>query len=134
MHARAQEGWEGLLVKQARSPYRTGKRSPEWRKLKLEQVDDFIVCGFTEPQGSRARFGALVLGQRVGDDPADPLVYVGDVGTGFTNQEIDWLWRILEPLTTEAPVARRCAARAGAACALGGAAARRAGALHRNDR
>ena len=104
LHARAQhEGWEGLLVKQARSPYRTGKRSPEWRKLKLEKVDDFLVCGFTEPQGSRARFGALVLGQRVDDDPAGPLVYVGDVGTGFTNQEIDRLWRILEPLSAEGP-------------------------------
>ena len=38
MHGREREGWEGLLVKQARSPYRTGKRSPEWRKLKLEKV------------------------------------------------------------------------------------------------
>jgi bifunctional non-homologous end joining protein LigD len=63
LHARAvKDGWEGLLVKQARSPYRTGKRSAEWRKLKLQQVDDFVVCGYTEPQGTRARFGALVLG------------------------------------------------------------------------
>lgn len=104
LHARAQaEGWEGLLVKVARSPYRTGKRSPEWRKLKLDKTDDFIVCGVTEPQGTRARFGALVLGQRAGDDPADPLVYAGDVGTGFTGQEIDRLWAILEPLRTEHP-------------------------------
>jgi bifunctional non-homologous end joining protein LigD len=101
LHARArQEGWEGLLVKQARSPYRTGRRSPEWRKLKFEKVDDFLVCGYTEPQGSRARFGALVLGRHAdGDDGA--LTYVGDVGTGFTHHEIERLWRILEPFSTD---------------------------------
>ena len=44
-----------------------------------------------------------MLGQRAGDEPDDPLVYVGDVGTGFTGQEIDRLWRILEPLLTEHP-------------------------------
>jgi bifunctional non-homologous end joining protein LigD len=106
LHARAQrEGWEGLLVKQARSPYRTGKRSPEWRKLKLENVDDFVVCGYTLPQGTRARFGALVLGGRVSDQPDAPLAYVGDVGTGFTGDEIERLWAILEPLsTTRSPV------------------------------
>jgi len=99
-HERAlREGWEGLLVKQARSPYRTGRRSPEWRKLKLEQVDDFVVCGYTEPQGSRARFGALVLGQRAAGDEGD-LRYVGDVGTGFTGDEIERLWTILQPLST----------------------------------
>jgi bifunctional non-homologous end joining protein LigD len=99
-HERAlREGWEGLLVKQARSPYRTGKRSPEWRKLKIEQVDDFVVCGYTQPQGSRARFGALVLGQRASGDEGD-LQYVGDVGTGFTQDEIERLWTILQPLST----------------------------------
>jgi bifunctional non-homologous end joining protein LigD len=104
LHARAQlEGWEGLLVKQARSPYRAGKRSPEWRKLKLEKVDDFLVCGYTEPQGTRARFGALVLGRRVNEDDDGTLVYAGDVGTGFTQQEIERLWAMLEPLSTDEP-------------------------------
>jgi bifunctional non-homologous end joining protein LigD len=101
LHERAgREGWEGLLVKQARSPYRTGRRSPEWRKLKIDKTDDFVVCGYTIPQGTRARFGALVLGQRVSDDEGAPLQYVGDVGTGFSGEEIERLWRILEPLTT----------------------------------
>jgi len=101
LKARAErEGWEGLLVKQARSPYRTGKRSPEWRKLKIEKSDDFVVCGYTIPQGTRARFGALVLGERTRDEADAPLRYVGDVGTGFSGDEIERLWRILEPLTT----------------------------------
>lgn len=99
------EGWEGLLVKVARSPYRTGRRSPEWRKLKLQNVDDFIVCGYTSPQGTRARFGALVLGAvaengwhgtRKGSTRR--LEYAGDVGTGFTHQELERLWTLLEPL------------------------------------
>ena len=101
LKARAErDGWEGLLVKQARSPYRTGKRSPEWRKLKIEKSDDFVVCGYTIPQGTRARFGALVLGERTRDEADAPLRYVGDVGTGFSGDEIERLWRILEPLTT----------------------------------
>jgi len=95
------EGWEGLLVKQARSPYRAGKRSAEWRKLKIENTDDFVVCGYTLPQGTRARFGALVLGQPAGDEPDAPLGYVGDVGTGFTGEELERLWSILEPLSTD---------------------------------
>ncbi len=99
------EGWEGLLVKVARSPYRTGRRSPEWRKLKLQNVDDFIVCGYTSPQGTRARFGALVLGAVAENGPHGTrktstrrLEYAGDVGTGFTHQEIQRLWTLLEPL------------------------------------
>ena len=55
-------GWEGLVVKDARSPYRPGRRSREWRKLKLVKRQEFVVGGFTEPRGSRARFGALLVG------------------------------------------------------------------------
>ena len=86
LHARAKaQGWEGLLVKQARSPYRSGRRSPEWRKLKLQHVDEFVVCGYTEPQGTRARFGALILG-----------VYprlVTDVTAGSVGHLVD-TWRL----------------------------------------
>ena len=106
------EGWEGLLVKQARAPYRAGRRSPEWRKLKIQQVDDFVVCGYTDPQGTRARFGALVLGERVEPDRDDEvrasgLVYVGEVGTGFTQQEIERLWaRLTAAATSASPFAQ----------------------------
>ncbi len=92
------EGWEGLLVKHARSVYRDGRRSPEWRKLKLQQQDEFIIGGWTEPKGARSYFGSLILGQY---DQARRLVHAGDVGTGFSAAELQKLWKLLQPLATE---------------------------------
>ena len=57
------EQWEGLLVKHARSVYRDGRRSPEWLKLKITKQDEFVVGGWTEPKGTRTRFGSLILGR-----------------------------------------------------------------------
>src|SRR5688500_13771838 len=77
LYARAKkEGWEGLLVKGAQSPYRDGKRSPEWRKLKITNEDEFVVGGWTEPKGARNHFGSLILGTY---DEANRLVHAGDV-------------------------------------------------------
>ena len=96
--ARAQqEGWEGLLVKSARSVYRTGKRSPEWLKLKLQKQDEFVIGGWTAPQGTRVHFGALMLGTPT---PAGPLQYAGDVGTGFSGAELDRLMVLLARVET----------------------------------
>ena len=50
-------GWEGLVVKDAGSPYRPGRRSPEWRKFKLVKRDTFVIGGFTEPRGARIGSG-----------------------------------------------------------------------------
>lgn len=93
------EGWEGLIVKHAQSPYRDGRRSAEWRKLKIVNESEFVIGGWTEPSGMRTRFGALILGVY---DPKSPeaLRYVGDVGTGFSGRELDRLWKLLEPLKT----------------------------------
>jgi bifunctional non-homologous end joining protein LigD len=91
------EGWEGLLVKLARAPYRAGKRSPEWLKLKLHKQDEFVIGGWTAPQGARAHFGALVLGAR-GESGA--LEYAGDVGTGFTEAELTRLMGLLKRIET----------------------------------
>ena len=60
--ARKKEGWEGLIVKEARSPYQSGRRSPSWRKLKLHHEQEFVVGGWTEPRNTRQYFGALLLG------------------------------------------------------------------------
>jgi bifunctional non-homologous end joining protein LigD len=88
------EGWEGLLVKHARSVYRDGRRSPEWQKLKITQQDEFVVGGWTEPKGARAYFGSLILGRY---DESGRLVHAGDVGTGFGGAELERLWKLLEP-------------------------------------
>ncbi|WP_136417936.1 DNA ligase D [Herbaspirillum sp. ST 5-3] len=69
---------EGLIGKRADSPY-TGKRSADWIKLKCRQRQEFVIGGYTEPQGSRKFFGALLLG--VYED--GELRYAGRVGTGF---------------------------------------------------
>ena len=96
--ARAQqEGWEGLLVKLARAPYRSGKRSSEWMKLKLLKQDEFVIGGWTAPQGTRGHFGALILGAK-GD--SGELEYVGDVGTGFTDAELERLMGLLKRIET----------------------------------
>ena len=51
-------------------PIAPGKRSPEWRKLKIQQQDEFVVAGWTEPRGTRTRFGALILGAHDADGDA----------------------------------------------------------------
>ena len=63
LHARAKaEGWEGLIAKEAQSPYHSGRRSPAWRKLKIRHEQEFVVGGWTEPRQTRQHFGALLLG------------------------------------------------------------------------
>jgi bifunctional non-homologous end joining protein LigD len=98
-------GWEGLVVKDAMSPYRPGRRSREWRKMKLARSDSFVVGGFTEPRGARQRFGALLLGAAL---PDGRLRYVGHVGGGFSDADLDRLARLLAPLEIKAcPFANR---------------------------
>ena len=99
LYARADaEGWEGLVVKRLAGPYRDGKRTPEWQKLKIQLQDEFVVGGWTDPKGARAHFGALILGVPQKDGA---LRYVGDVGTGFTNAELDRLKGLLDHLATD---------------------------------
>lgn len=91
------EQWEGLMVKLARSPYRTAKRSPEWLKYKLNKQDEFVVCGWTDPGGTRAYFGSLILGAR----GKDGLTYAGEVGTGFSGAELERVMKLLKKLATD---------------------------------
>lgn len=76
-HARA-EGWEGVIAKRLDSPYEH-KRSKHWLKMKCELAQEFVVGGFTDPQGGRVGLGALLVGYYEGDD----LVFAGKVGTGL---------------------------------------------------
>jgi bifunctional non-homologous end joining protein LigD len=113
LHARAQaEGWEGLIAKDARSPYDTGRRSAAWRKLKLLHDQEFVVGGWTEPRQTRQHFGALLLGVYARDSrlPTDDsrLMYVGHSGTGFNDAELARVWRLLKAReASESPFSTR---------------------------
>jgi bifunctional non-homologous end joining protein LigD len=92
-------GWEGLIAKRASSKYLSGKRSPDWVKLKIQHAQEFVIGGWTEPRGGRANFGALLLGVY---DEKRRFVYVGHVGTGFTESELNRLMESLRGLETRA--------------------------------
>jgi bifunctional non-homologous end joining protein LigD len=111
LHDRAQqEGWEGLIVKDASSPYQSGRRSPAWRKLKLVQQQEFVIGGWTDPRQTRQHFGALLLGvhepgQQSGSGRRDGrLTYVGHTGTGFDQKELERVSKLLKAReTAESP-------------------------------
>jgi bifunctional non-homologous end joining protein LigD len=74
------EGWEGVIAKRLGSTYEH-RRSREWLKMKCELSADFVVGGFTDPQGKRVGLGALLVGHYKGED----FVFAGKIGTGFDN-------------------------------------------------
>ena len=74
---------EGILAKRADAPYRGG-RFPDWLKIRVDQTDDFVVAGYTLPQGTRTGFGALHLAGYDGGR----LVYAGRAGSGFDERQL----------------------------------------------
>ena len=74
-------GWEGVIAKRLDAPYE-GRRSPHWLKMKCEASQELVVGGFTDPKGTRAGLGALLVGYYEGND----FVFAGKVGTGFDNK------------------------------------------------
>jgi bifunctional non-homologous end joining protein LigD len=72
------DGWEGVIAKRRDSLYEH-RRSPHWLKMKCEDSQEFVVGGFTDPQGVRVGLGALLVGYFENED----LVFAGKVGTGF---------------------------------------------------
>jgi ATP-dependent DNA ligase len=72
------EGWEGVIAKRRGSIYEH-RRSKEWLKMKCELSQNFLVGGFTDPQGKRVGLGALLVGHQKDDD----FVFAGKIGTGF---------------------------------------------------
>ena len=92
--ARDQE-LEGVVAKKTDSPYKPGRRSTDWHKLKLRQTQEVVIAGYTRGQGRRTGgFGALV----VGIHDAGVLRWAGNVGTGFSDSEIERLLGLLAPL------------------------------------
>ena len=72
------EGWEGVIAKRRGTPYEH-RRSQHWLKMKCEASQEFVVGGFTDPQGARVGLGALLVGYYDAQD----LVFAGKVGTGL---------------------------------------------------
>jgi bifunctional non-homologous end joining protein LigD len=91
------DGWEGLIAKRLDSVYQSGRRSPDWCKIKLVRHQTCVVGGWTEPRGSRPCFGALLLGVH---DEAGVLRYVGHSGAGFSDAELERVWQQLHVLET----------------------------------
>ncbi len=82
--AARERGLEGIVAKDAASLYETGKRSPAWRKVKVRAEEEFVIGGYTAPEGARTHFGAILIGAF--DDST--LRYAGKVGTGFTGKSL----------------------------------------------
>jgi len=96
LRASAEQGLEGVLAKRLDSPYRPGLRTSSWIKIKTTGRQEFVIGGWLPGQGKRSlRIGALLLGVY---DPDGSLRYVGRVGSGLSEAEIDRLATLLEPL------------------------------------
>jgi bifunctional non-homologous end joining protein LigD len=74
-------GLEGIVSKRRDKPYRAGRHG-EWLKTKCVQRQEFVIGGFTDPEGTRAGIGALLIGYYDGER----LAFSGKVGTGFTHK------------------------------------------------
>lgn len=93
-----QKGWEGIIAKKADSPY-VHSRSSHWLKFKCVNRQEFVICGYTDPEGSRIGFGALLLGYH----QDGKLVYGGKVGTGFDQETLQRLSKRLSDIEKEEP-------------------------------
>lgn len=108
--ARAQ-GLEGIVCKRLGSPYRPGARSRDWLKIRARRGQELVIGGYMPGEGGRAgRVGSLLVGfwdatpeeaARLGREQR--LVYAGGVGTGFTDEMLDRLIGLLEPLRIPEP-------------------------------
>ena len=96
--ASEENGLEGVVAKRLESPYRPGVRSPEWRKTKNVRTQAVVVGGWRPGQGRRqGGIGSLLVGVPDGEGR---LGYVGHVGTGFSDQDLVDLQRVLSPRAT----------------------------------
>jgi bifunctional non-homologous end joining protein LigD len=98
--AAKQQHLEGIMAKRLGSKYLPGRRSRDWLKVKGHGEQEFVVAGYTRGQGRRqGTLGSLVLATYERGD----LVYTGNVGTGFSDREIDRLLGKLKPLERKTP-------------------------------
>src|SRR5271157_2875187 len=88
---------EGIVAKKRSSVYEE-KRSSNWLKIKITQSQECVIGGYTDPEGSREYFGALVLGLY---DQKGRLIHVGQVGSGFDQKTLQEIFTVLQPLTAK---------------------------------
>jgi bifunctional non-homologous end joining protein LigD len=100
MRAARERKLEGVVAKRLESRYQPGKRTRDWLKFKAHYEQEFVIAGYTRGKGRRANaFGSLVLAVY----GAGGLEYVGNVGTGFDEAEIERLLKKLRPLERKQP-------------------------------
>lgn len=90
-------GLEGLIGKREGSVYEAGERTGSWIKLKLVKEQEFVIGGFTDPEGSRQHIGALLVGVY----QKGKLIYSGKVGTGFSQAVLADLYKKFKELTAD---------------------------------
>ncbi|MGD0073946.1 MAG: DNA ligase D [Candidatus Binataceae bacterium] len=87
----AEAGLEGVLAKRRDSRYR-GRRTGDWLKIKCPISRRFVIGGYTDPEGGRSHFGALMLGQYEADGQ---LRFISKVGTGFDEDTLRRLFELM---------------------------------------
>jgi bifunctional non-homologous end joining protein LigD len=92
-----QKGLEGIVAKKRASFYEE-RRSRDWLKIKIRRTVDAVVGGYTEPEGSRAHFGSLVLGLY---DKKGRLIHVGQAGSGFDQKSLTEISKMLKKIETK---------------------------------
>lgn len=90
------QGLEGIMAKRANSIYQIDTRTEDWVKIKVNQRQEVVIAGYTEPRKTRKFFGSLLLG--VYDD--NELVYIGHTGSGFNTKTLEAIYNKLQPLVT----------------------------------
>jgi DNA ligase D-like protein (predicted ligase)/DNA ligase D-like protein (predicted 3'-phosphoesterase) len=96
-----EKGLEGIIAKKKNSTYEPGIRSNNWLKIKKKNTVDCIVFGYTKGSGFRKHtFGSLLLG--LYNEKKEPI-YIGKVGTGFSQESLSKLTQKLKNLTTKKP-------------------------------
>jgi bifunctional non-homologous end joining protein LigD len=95
--AAKRQGLEGILAKHRNSCYEE-RRSREWLKIKITQTVDCVIGGYTDPEGTRFYFGALVLGLY---NEKNQLIHVGQAGTGFNQVTLSQIWHRLHKLESK---------------------------------
>jgi bifunctional non-homologous end joining protein LigD len=88
------QGLEGMMAKKQNSLYKPGERTDNWLKIKVNNRQEVVIAGYTEPRNTRKYFGSLLLGLYDNNE----LVYIGHTGSGFTAKSLDEIYKKLQPL------------------------------------